>query len=50
MFRILDVVDLNDVGTGVILRLEHEVRSVFKADGRMYKSCPFYEVPEGCVP
>ena len=24
-----------------ILRLEHEIRSPIKADGRKYKSCPF---------
>jgi hypothetical protein len=40
MFRILDVVDPQDVGAGPIIRLEHEVRSVTKADGTKYKSCP----------
>ncbi len=34
---------------GVILRLEHEVRSVVKRDGRLYKSCPFDAIPDGCV-
>ncbi len=35
-----------------ILRLEHEIRSPVKADGRKYKSCPFDSVvpPEGSVP
>jgi len=45
MFRILDVVDPEDVGAGPIVRLEHEVRSVTKADGSKYKSCPLDEVP-----
>ena len=40
MFRILDVVDPDDVEAGAIIRLEHEVRSVTKADGTKYKSCP----------
>jgi len=46
MFRILDIVD-PDTGS-LILKLEHEVRSVVKRDGSMYKSCPFDEIPEGC--
>lgn len=46
MFRILDIVD-PETGTS-ILKLEHEVRSVVKPDGSMYKSCPFDEIPEGC--
>ena len=40
MFRILEVVDPEDVGAGPIVRLEHEVRSITKADGGKYKSCP----------
>lgn len=49
MFRVLDVVDPEDVEAGAILRLEHEVRSVLKGDGGLYKSCPFEEAPEGCI-
>ena len=40
MFRVLDVVDPENVAAGPIIRLEHEVRSVIKADGTLYKSCP----------
>ena len=40
MFRVLDVVDPENVAAGPILRLEHEVRSATKADGSKYKSCP----------
>lgn len=40
MFRILDVVDPDNVEAGPILRLEHEVRSATKRDGSRYKSCP----------
>ena len=46
MFRILDIVH-PDTGT-LILQLEHEVRSVVKRDGSMYKSCPFDDIPDGC--
>ncbi len=49
MFRCLDIVDPEDVEAGAILRLEHEVRSVLKADGSVYKSCPFEEAPPGCI-
>lgn len=49
MFRCLDIVDPIDVGAGPIVRLEHEVRSVVKADGSLYKSCPFVTVPKECV-
>lgn len=49
MFRCLDIVDPENVQDGVILRLEHEVRSVLKGDGGKYKSCPFNDVPDGCV-
>eukprot|EP00558_Chaetoceros_sp_UNC1202_P004021 CAMPEP_0197244402 /NCGR_PEP_ID=MMETSP1429-20130617/9533_1 /TAXON_ID=49237 /ORGANISM="Chaetoceros sp., Strain UNC1202" /LENGTH=178 /DNA_ID=CAMNT_0042704757 /DNA_START=18 /DNA_END=554 /DNA_ORIENTATION=- len=49
MFRCLDIVDPENVEAGAILRLEHEVRSVLKGDGSLYKSCPFEEAPEGCV-
>ena len=45
MFRLLDIVDPEQPEAGPILRLEHEVRSVLKADGSLYKSCPFYEIP-----
>jgi hypothetical protein len=48
MFRTLDIVDPENVHDGPILRLEHEVRSVVKKDGSMYKSCPFDEIPKGC--
>lgn len=46
MFRMLDVVDPDDVAAGPIVRLEHEVRSATKADGSRYKSCPLEQVPE----
>jgi hypothetical protein len=49
MFRCLDIVDPENATAGPILKLEHEVRSVVKKDGSKYKSCPFDEVPEGCV-
>ena len=44
MFRMLDVVDPEDVAAGPIVRIEHEVRSAIKADGKKYKSCPLVEV------
>jgi catechol 2,3-dioxygenase-like lactoylglutathione lyase family enzyme len=47
MFRCLDIVDPENTSAGVILRLEHEVRSVVKPDGTKYKSCPFDEIPPG---
>lgn len=49
MFRCLDIIDPNDAEAGPIIRLEHEVRSVVKADGSLYKSCPFVTVPKECV-
>jgi len=49
MFRCLDIVDPEDVEAGAILRLEHEVRSVLKGDGGLYKSCPFDIAPDGCI-
>lgn len=49
MFRCLDIVDPENKQAGTILKLEHEVRSVVKRDGSKYKSCPFNEIPEGCV-
>ena len=49
MFRCIDIVDPEDASAGPILKLEHEVRSVVKRDGSKYKSCPFDEIPEGCV-
>lgn len=48
MFRCLDVIDPENVDEGPIIRLEHEVRSVVKADGSLYKSCPFKIIPQGC--
>jgi len=48
MFRCLDIVDPDRPDAGVILKLEHEIRSVVKRDGSMYKSCPFDEIPAGC--
>jgi hypothetical protein len=48
MFRCLDIVDPWQPGT-VILSLEHEVRSVLKRDGTMYKSCPFDTIPDACA-
>ena len=51
MFRVLDVVDPENVQRGPILRLEHEVRSVTKRDGTKYKSAPFSDVAAlGLVP
>lgn len=44
MFRILDVVDPENVAAGPIIRLEHEVRSATQADGTKYKSCPLFDV------
>ncbi|KAL3916894.1 MAG: hypothetical protein SGILL_004970 [Bacillariaceae sp.] len=49
MFRILSIVDPENVAGGPILQLEHEVRSVIRRDGSKYKSCPFDSVPDGCV-
>lgn len=48
MFRFLDIVDPEQPEAGAILKLEHEIRSVIKRDGSMYKSCPFYQIPDGC--
>lgn len=44
MFRILDIVDPLDETKGVILRLEHEIRSTKTRDGKKYKSCPLFDV------
>ena len=49
MFRMLDVVDPEDIDAGPILRLEHEVRSTTQADGRKYKSCPLDVVAAPCA-
>ena len=49
MFRCLDIIDPENVKEGPILKFEHEVRSVVKRDGSKYKSCPFSEIPDGCV-
>jgi hypothetical protein len=46
MFRCLDIVDPEQPEEGVILQLEHEVRSVVTRDGSLYKSCPFDKLPE----
>ena len=45
MFRCLNIIDPENKDGGVILQLEHEVRSVVKRDGSLYKSCPFDQVP-----
>jgi hypothetical protein len=45
MFRCLDIVDPDSPENGIILQLEHEVRSVVQRDGSMYRSCPFNEIP-----
>ena len=47
MFRIIDIVDPEN--GALILKLEHEIRSVVKMDGTKYKSCPFYEIPDACI-
>ena len=49
MFRCLDIVDPENPQAGAIVELEHEIRSVVKQDGSMYKSCPFREIPRGCT-
>mmetsp|Transcript_272 Transcript_272/g.438 ORF Transcript_272/g.438 Transcript_272/m.438 type:complete len:370 (+) Transcript_272:81-1190(+) len=49
MFRIIDIVDPDNVQDGPILKLEHEIRSVVKVDGSLYKSCPFDDIPPNCV-
>lgn len=49
MFRCLDIIDPENLEEGPIIKLEHEVRSVLKRDGSMYKSCPFDDIPEGCT-
>lgn len=45
MFRCLDIIDPENKDDGVILQLEHEVRSVVNRDGTLYRSCPFDQVP-----
>jgi len=45
MFRCLDIIDPNNINNGPIIQLEHEVRSIVTSDGKLYKSCPFYEIP-----
>jgi hypothetical protein len=42
MFRMIDVVDPLDGEGGVIVRLEHEVRSATTRDGERYKSYPLF--------
>jgi hypothetical protein len=49
MFRCLEIVDPKNLDDGPIIKLEHEIRSVVKKDGSMYKSCPFDEIPPGCT-
>jgi len=50
MFRVLDLVDPLVPEAGPVLRLEHEIRSCVRPDGKKYKSCPFDEIPEACAP
>ena len=45
MFRCLNIIDTNDVTRTPIIAIEHEVRSIVTSDGKLYKSCPFYEIP-----
>jgi catechol 2,3-dioxygenase-like lactoylglutathione lyase family enzyme len=45
MFRCLDIVDPAHSEQGVILKLEHEVRSVVQTNGSLYKSCPLMRYP-----
>ena len=45
MFRTLNIVDPDDPST-VILRLEHEVRSMTDPHGDMYKSFPLTAIPD----
>ena len=40
MFRLINIIDPLDNKREVILRLEHEVRSVTTREGKKYKSCP----------
>ena len=49
MVRCLDIVDPDHPEDGPIVKLEHEIRSVVKRDGGLYKSCPFDEVPKQCA-
>ena len=49
MFRLIDIIDPLDEKREVILRLEHEVRSVTSKDGKKYKSCPLLtDIPVNC--
>lgn len=48
MFRCLDIVDPLEPNE-VILRLEHEIRSVVNRDGSKYRSCPFDAIPSACL-
>jgi hypothetical protein len=48
MFRCLDIVDPLEPND-VILRLEHEIRSVANRDGSKYRSCPFDAIPDICL-
>ena len=48
MFRCLDIVDPLEP-SDVILRLEHEIRSVVNRDGSKYRSCPFDSIPGVCM-
>ena len=43
MFRVLEIVDPQNIADGPIVKLEHEIRSLTNRDGSKYKSCPFYE-------
>jgi len=49
MFRCIDIVDPEAPHEGPIVQIEHEIRSVLKEDGSMYRSCPFDEIPEQCL-
>ena len=40
MFRLINIIDPLDNKREIILRLEHEVRSVTTREGEKYKSCP----------
>jgi len=48
MFRCLNIIDPENPENGIILKVEHEVRSVVTKSGSKYKSCPFETIPEGC--
>ena len=45
MFRTLDIVDPMHPENGAIIKLEHEVRSMTRANGEKYASFPLEIVP-----